>query len=342
MLVLEGFDKLSTAYLAMKGWNKSASNANVNSSYARFTGNGLGILSGTSWISKAFTPDAEIICGFAFQAVSPGSDNISICALRYGANIQAYLAYSRASQKFTIYNHSDAAIQSTATDSVRLDTWYYVEFKVVVGDSGTGAVYLDINGVNLISETTGVDTKNGTDTTIDNVIFGSRNAGGNNGFSTFYIDDVYVFDTNGSTNNAALGEVMIQTIVPTSDETITWDRSTGSVSYELVDDAAPDGDSTYVYTATAAEDELYGFGNLLANTASVYGLQVNACARKDDSGARTLNILTKSGTTTDPGDTESLDISYTFYQDIHETDPDTATAWTPSGVDAMQAGLRSG
>ena len=47
----------------------------------------------------------------------------------------------------------------------------------------------------------------------------------------------------------------------------------------------------------------------------------------------------KSGTTTADGTTQGMATSYLPYGDLYETDPDTAMAWTSSGVDNMQVGI---
>jgi hypothetical protein len=47
----------------------------------------------------------------------------------------------------------------------------------------------------------------------------------------------------------------------------------------------------------------------------------------------------RSGTTTADGTTQGIATSYLPYGDLYETDPDTAVAWTPGGVNAMQVGI---
>jgi hypothetical protein len=62
-------------------------------------------------------------------------------------------------------------------------------------------------------------------------------------------------------------------------------------------------------------------------------------ARKDDAEGRQVRTKLKSGTTTADGTTRGMATSYLAYGDLYETDPDTAIAWTPSGVNAMQVGI---
>src|SRR5262245_27001658 len=80
-------------------------------------------------------------------------------------------------------------------------------------------------------------------------------------------------------------------------------------------------------------------GNLGFTPDTVHAVQVTMVARKDDAEARQLRTKLKSGTTTADGATQGMATSYLPYGDLYETDPDTAMAWTPSGVNAMQVGI---
>jgi hypothetical protein len=55
--------------------------------------------------------------------------------------------------------------------------------------------------------------------------------------------------------------------------------------------------------------------------------------------ARQARTKLKSGTTTADGTTQGIATSYLPYGDLYETDPDTAMAWTPSGVNTVQVGI---
>ena len=57
-------------------------------------------------------------------------------------------------------------------------------------------------------------------------------------------------------------------------------------------------------------------------------------------GAPTREVRTKvkSDAATADGATHAMAASYRYFRDIHETDPDTAVAWAPGGVNGMQVG----
>jgi hypothetical protein len=62
------------------------------------------------------------------------------------------------------------------------------------------------------------------------------------------------------------------------------------------------------------------------------------CARKDDAVTREVRSKVKSGAASADGATHAMAASYRYFRDIHETEPDTATAWTPGRVNGMQFG----
>jgi hypothetical protein len=74
--------------------------------------------------------------------------------------------------------------------------------------------------------------------------------------------------------------------------------------------------------------------------ASIFGVQSSVYARKVDSGARELITPVRSGTTDSDSATNVLATSYLYYTELHATDPDTAAAWTISGVNAVEVGQK--
>ena len=336
MLAIEGFDGIAVADLSLKGWNYDQ--AQIGSGYKRLYGSGFYLVNYLGYLSRPITSSSTVVVGFGFKALGGGGQS-GVVAFGNSTTYHASCRYNFTLQRIEIWDANNALIGNTANGSVKQDTWYYIEVKVLVGDSPSGRVDLQINGVVPSGfPLTSVDTRNGATTTIDNIRFG---AGAADASSLVALDDIYIFDTNGSTNNDFIGQAVVQTIVPNGDGSVAWSRSGGSTNYGNVDETVQNGDTDYVYTSTAAQQDFYNFTNLAANTATVYGLQVNGCARKDDSGARSLKLLTKSGATTSTGSTHSLDTSYTYYQRVQETDPNTSTAWTKTTVDAAQFGVES-
>jgi hypothetical protein len=219
-----------------------------------------------------------------------------------------------------------------------LSAWYFIELKATIHDT-TGSYELRVNGTNVLSQTN-VDTRNGGSGVVTLIQFGSQTGTSQPaGPATMNMDDIYVCDSSGSLNNDFLGDVAVQTIYPTSDSSVAWTRSAGGTSYTLVDESTPNGDTDYVESSTAAQQDIYGYGDLAAATNTVLGVQINAVARKDDAGARQVKLLTKSGGTTYASSALGLSTTYTFYSEVRETNPNTAVSWTESDVNSAEFGV---
>ena len=86
---------------------------------------------------------------------------------------------------------------------------------------------------------------------------------------------------------------------------------------------------------------MYSFGNIATSGIdTIHGVAVNICAKKDDSGTRTGKPICRSGSTNYEGSEFAPDTDYTYFQNVWETDPDTASAWTVSGVNSAEFGIK--
>jgi hypothetical protein len=90
---------------------------------------------------------------------------------------------------------------------------------------------------------------------------------------------------------------------------------------------------------TAGLLDTYALGNLPASVTTVYGVQVGIQAAKAEPGDGNAKIVTRSGGTNYAPNTYSLGTSYTELTELHEVDPATSAAWTPSGVNALEVGM---
>jgi hypothetical protein len=106
----------------------------------------------------------------------------------------------------------------------------------------------------------------------------------------------------------------------------------------LVDEAAQDGDATYVYSSTNGHEDLYDLADLAATPTSIVGVQSRMFAKKSDSGTRNGQIRVKSGGTEVGGTDTALSTSYTWLNKVDTVDPNTSAAWTASAVNALQVG----
>jgi hypothetical protein len=210
------------------------------------------------------------------------------------------------------------------------DNWYFIEIETVISDT-VGRVTVYVNGASVLN-LTNQDTKNGTATTVDNVEFMSGAEYLSQG-GTYWYDDLYVTDTG-----TKLGESRVETLYPNADTAVKqWTPLTGTENYAMVDEAQCDGDTTYVYASSTATDN-YDFGNLSDNPSAVRAVQAVTFAKKTDTATRNLYLQTVSGATTSDGPAIPLLSTYTRFNRIMETDPNTAAAWTYPDVNTVKGG----
>ena len=120
-----------------------------------------------------------------------------------------------------------------------------------------------------------------------------------------------------------------------------WGNVTGiSTNYSETNEVPPGGDLSCVTSSTVGAEDRYSFGSLSSTPSNIAGVKVSALLRKTDSGARTVTVQLKSGTTEVTGSSQSPAASYTYFSNYQDTDPNTSAAWTASGVNSVTAGAK--
>lgn len=207
-------------------------------------------------------------------------------------------------------------------------SWFLLETYAKLNGSET-IFTVKINGAQVFTQTWAAQTGAGNIRTVQYLCNSWRS-------EYLELDDVAIDDA------AWIGNGSIVALLPTSTTSAGLTGSDGNQTdnHLLVDERAPDADTTYVYGASAVEDE-YGLEDLspaLSAGESVSGVWATARARKE--GASTLELQTgvKSGSTSDYDAAHpALSTNYaTLNGDYRTTDPDTSAAWTESGVNALK------
>jgi hypothetical protein len=125
---------------------------------------------------------------------------------------------------------------------------------------------------------------------------------------------------NGPTWNTTVGGT-------TADGSVVW-TNLGTLEDIYLSDATAGDQSRFTYPAIAGS--------------TVNAVSVVPRARKDDAGTRTIRGATKSGATVaDSGTDLGLSTSYQYLIGLFETDPNTSAAWTVSGVNAAEFGVKT-
>lgn len=342
---IEGFDAYGTTDNALgAGYDEVWTGANVNLNQM--------------WVAPGRLSGKAILMGNQATLTTPNLGNISTWFIGFAflekASMATDLIVSLREDDDTTLG-MNLVLNSDGTIAIRRGTttlattaalishsiWYNIEFRVVVHNT-TGEYELKVNGVSVASAT-GVDTRAGaTNDYANRFRLSGRSALGNGTGHTF--DDVRINDSAGSApNNTWLGDRKVITLFPTAEgDSSDFTPSAGTDNSAMVDDNGLDDDSTYVESSTTNHRDLYAVTDL-SNVTEINAIQHNVICRKTDVTDFTIELVTKSGATTDVAAGETVgSTSYLNKYRIQETDPDTSSAWTDSGIDAAQFGYEVG
>lgn len=326
-LQIEGFDTYGTGNYIGK-W---LSQGGTIGAWGREFTNGLRHTT-ESWMQFAVANKKTLIVGIAIKVDSVKAWNLF--EFRDSTAVQLGL-YTDSSNQILIKTHT--TVLSSTGYAIPTDEWIYLEFKGTIGNAD-GAYELKINGVSIVSDS-GIDTQRTGNAYATSVLFRFSGIGS----SFHYLDDIYIFDDVGSFQNDFVGDVHVETLLPSADGYLNqWIPFPGGVdNYENVDEADPDDDTTFVATSGVGYIDSYEFADLVTLSGSIYGLAVNIWAKKDDAGSRTLNAIVRPTTTTYSG-SAPISISDTYgYSTFHfETNPETAGYWTIAQINAGEFGIK--
>lgn len=330
LIFLEGFDDGGSA----NKWNTWLATT-VSSSYGR---NGLGCrISGNSstQLGRSLPSNGTYIIGAALQQPQGGLSTFNTLSFYEGATLHVAMRFDTSTGTINVYR-STTLIDSSSSGLISNGEWHYYEVKVTIHDS-TGVFQVDLDGTQVINFSG--DTRNGGTSGVIDVIYFGCNSGNH-----LYMDDIYVFDDAGSTNNAVVGDCVVETIKPNGNgnySDFTGSDGNSVDNYLLVDDApTPDSDSTYVAAGIAGDTDTYAMSDLSAVTsATVFGVQVGTLARHEGAGG-TYRHAHRRGTTDSFGSAKTPGASYGWDAYVWEQDPAAGPgAWTVANVNASEFGV---
>lgn len=222
---------------------------------------------------------------------------------------------------------------------LRKDKWYYVECVFDDDDSGGGSLYLNGSLESTISRwSSDIDTPEEkalwpwTGSYI--LQLGYYTFAYWNGDAAF--DDLYI--ATDSVALTPLGDSSTQSLAPTgAGSSATWTPSSGA-NWTCVDEVDPDGDTSYVETATANATDLYAFEDT-ALSGGIHAVQVLFQAQAQGVGQRGVAAVAKLGANLSYGTTYyPRTVGYVSYGATFLTKPGGGT-WTASDVNNLEAGV---
>lgn len=336
LLFFDGFEYADNSEMTngSSGWGLYVA-AGVASSYGRFSTGGLMTYQdGGAGARLTISSKTTLIAGCAMydlNTISAGSGRFFGFRDSAGYN-HVFLNRNTSTKDIEVY--CGTTFLGSVGYTFPVATWFYVELKATIHDT-TGSVEVRINGETKLA-LTNVDTNAGGTGIINEVVLGAPPS--TESFRKYH-DDFYVCDTSGSLNNDFLSDVKVVRLKPNAAGDSTQFTPLSGSNYTNVDELTPDSDTSYVYSSTAGNKDLYNVESLASAPANIYGVRVTSTMRKDDAGSLTARNVLKSGATTSNGTTVGPLTSYAAFWDYHETDPNTSAAWTNSALDSLQVGV---
>jgi len=341
----------------MEGFELGAIKSELEDKYAYYDGSTnsaeTGRLSGRSQDfiqlqTFSLTEQNEWFIGFGLRI------NIHVATTKYldiyrGAALQCSLVIERKGSgpyysTIDFYKDRTGAAIVAGTTELAEDTWYYIELYVKV-DPSTGAYELRINEVQEYADT-GVDTADSGVAGAD--VFHWTGAGGTWSFLT---DDMYILDSTGAApTDDFLGDSHILGVtIEANGNSIEWTASAGA-NYTCIDDAwNAYSTADYVESNTDNALDLYEMVDIAAIDVpgDIRAVQLTAFAALSAAGSRKfkfahmnegatgVNIIEDEKTISGAG-ANAAKGETTILVD----DPETAAAWTLSGLNNSQFGFK--
>ena|SRR5688572_6596810 len=300
-----------------------------------------------------WTPTGSGVCGFAFktQALArhvggnPGAlgNNGYLIGWYEGSQIHC-CAQLNPDGTISIYAQPIAGsmnLLGTSPSVLSDNTWTFLEFKWVIGN--TGSVRVRANGIEVLACTGdtltdyGGATLLGVWTSVRLLAMQSSLAP----YLTCWLNDFYLCDLLGSGDQRRdfLGDVRIQTILPNgAGAAAGWTPSAGA-NWAAVDETPGDDDTTYVSTSAAGTRDGHAYQDI-PTTAVVLGFQTCHLAKRQSAGSATLKPTVRSGGTTHDGHAQAVssDTQYTYAVQPYDTNPVTGAQATAAEINAAEFG----
>lgn len=153
------------------------------------------------------------------------------------------------------------------------------------------------------------------------------------------VDDLYAWDTTSGTQNTDfVGDKKVWTVFPDADTaTEEWTPATGANSWAMLDDVPPQDGTHYLAADAAGTRSDFEIDDVPETIVAIAGVMLATRAWKTDAGNAKVQVGMISDGDEERGAEHALSQAPTYYHDVFELDPATATLWTVEGVNAAQS-----
>ncbi len=332
----DGFDLYGSLTTVETQWGTFATPV-LTTTGGRFGGGAVTCQGTDEFIAKDDVANvAYITTGFAFKTDLAVSARIFFWTRATGSVSSSLINAAvrvNANGSITLEKVGGAAAGTSAAGVVVAGQWNYMEVQVF-RDNSVGSIEVFLGGTSIISATS-IDT-------LQSTASGAFLYGTTSSSTEVVVDDTYLAQ-DASALPAILGDVKVSTLLPDADTAqADWTPLSGS-GFSNIDDALGtdgDGNTTYISETTLNGKSEFDLEALPETPTAVHSVSMVTRASKTDAGSieYTHHVdssgVEETGAAVAPSETGfSLNYSY------HNTDPNTASAWTESGVNAMKLGV---
>jgi hypothetical protein len=208
--------------------------------------------------------------------------------------------------------------------------WNYIEAKVVFNHLAIGSCIVRVNGAVALN-LTGIVTGEGGGDSAANFLFQGIGGGGT------YIDDFYLNDLTGATDNDFEGAIRIYALLPNADSApLEWAPSVAGSHFPLVN-SVPIDPTKYVYDALVGDIDSYLYdASAIPAGARIRGVQHCLFASLDSAGSASVGSHVNGSDA--PGGGAALTTTGHIYPTPWDLNPLTGLPWTAADIAAIVAG----
>lgn len=320
------------------------------SSTGRFSGKAMQVRGsgGSGWIQKnvKFAKD-EMVVGFAFLPKTGGTHTTRMGFRLSDAN-NVKMELQMATGAVSVIVNDVTTVATAPSSTLVAGVWQYMELKVKI-HSTLGTVEVRRGSV-AIASASAINTGT-TGVTITSIRLEATD-----NLQLDHVDDLYLLDVTGTSNNDFLGDVRVDTLYPKADNNnndfTLFDDGTQSyspitenfVAVQNKGDVTIGRDHNYVESGSVGASEDYNMDDLAdlsLTPTTILGVQVVNNAKKTDTGAISYqDEMVIAGTAFNDGSTVvSTGGDYHMSTFISDTDPSDSATWTAAKVDAVGSGF---
>jgi len=258
-----------------------------------------------------------------------------------GASEQCHIEIQSNAGSFELKLMRGSTQIGITTETFAYGAWHHFEVSVTT-DPSSGAYEIRHNEVNVLSDT-GVNLADSGSAQSD--VWAMRFS--SNVGAQLYLDDFYLIDTTGSTNNTFRGDTLVEGILPNANgATNAWTQNGSGDNYTSVDDpatSAPDDSGTggTCGSDTNGQKDLYAYEDLTQIQGNIHFIQVGTQLGMAATGSRTVKSKYRDPDTTEAdGDTHTVDSTqFDEFTEIMDENPAASAAWDVADINNGQFGV---